>query len=157
MGGSDLEWGIYVAEWIFGDVPGNPEGMSYANRKALAAAGVHAPVQAGIWGRASEGAVSIVLNGGYEDDIDEGDYVIYTGHGGQDLPGGRQVRDQELASNNLALARNALTGCPFELSEVGSAIRGFRPLMASDMTASFGSPRTGVPRAKAAIASFATC
>ena len=47
---------------------------------------------AGIWGRENEGACSIVLSGGYEDDIDDFDYIKYTGHGGQDSPGGNKLQ-----------------------------------------------------------------
>ena len=57
---------------------------------------------AGIWG-AQEGAYSIVLSGGYEDDIDELDYILYTGQGGQDAPGGKQVADQLFTKGNLGL------------------------------------------------------
>ena len=49
---------------------------------------------AGIWG-GTKGASSIVLSGGYEDDIDELSYILYTGQAGQDVPGGKQVKDQE--------------------------------------------------------------
>lgn len=34
---------------------------------------VHAPVVAGIAGSSSEGAFSVCVSGGYEDDVDEGD------------------------------------------------------------------------------------
>ena len=47
-------------------------------------------MMAGIWG-AQEGAYSIVLSGGYEDDIDELDYILYTGQGGQDVPVGSKL------------------------------------------------------------------
>jgi len=99
-----------AAEWLFGDVPGNPEGTTYANRRALSASDVHAPLEAGIWGRQAEGVVSIVLNGGYEDDQDRGDEIVYTGHGGQVRGGRRQTADQALALPNLALARNVTDG-----------------------------------------------
>ena len=57
---------------------------------------------AGIWGREKEGACSIVLSGGYEDDIDELDYILYTGQGGQDQSR-RQVSDQEYTRGNKGL------------------------------------------------------
>ncbi len=38
---------------------------------------------AGISGSESEGADSIVLSGGYEDDEDLGDEIVYAGHGGR--------------------------------------------------------------------------
>lgn len=96
--------------WIFGDVPGNPEGTTYADRRSLSEARVHAPLEAGIWGRQAEGVVSIVLNGGYEDDEDNGDQIVYTGHGGQPRGGRHQIADQELALANRALARNVTDG-----------------------------------------------
>ena len=48
----------------------------------------------GIWGREKEGSCSIVISGGYEDDIDELNYIHYTCQGGQDKPGGKQVSNQ---------------------------------------------------------------
>lgn len=50
-------------------------------------AGVHRPHVAGIHGRERDCAYSIVLSGGYEDDIDNGDEFMYTGSGGRDLSG----------------------------------------------------------------------
>lgn len=49
--------------------------------------GVHRPHIAGIHGRETDCAYSIVLSGGYEDDIDNGDEFMYTGSGGRDLSG----------------------------------------------------------------------
>lgn len=57
---------------------------------------------AGIWG-ANEGAYSIVLSGGYEDDIDDLSYILYTGQGGQNVPGGKQIADQEFKKGNRGL------------------------------------------------------
>jgi len=59
----------------------------YANRRALRAAGIHRALQAGIVGTRAAGAESIVLSGGYEDDKDFGNMIIYTGHGGRDSRG----------------------------------------------------------------------
>lgn len=48
--------------------------------------------------------VSIVISGGYEDDIDNLEDVTYTGQGGNNLTGDRrQIRDQKMAKGNLAL------------------------------------------------------
>ena len=78
----------------FGHVDEVEVGNSFANRKQLATSGVHKPTQAGISGGAQEGADSIVVSGGYEDDEDYGDVIVYTGHGGRDPATGRQVSDQ---------------------------------------------------------------
>jgi euchromatic histone-lysine N-methyltransferase len=49
-------------------------------------------------------AVSIVMSGGYEDDVDNSDDLIYTGQGGNNLTGDRrQIKDQEMTKGNLAL------------------------------------------------------
>jgi putative restriction endonuclease len=67
---------------------------------------------AGISGSGLEGADSIVASGGYEDDLDEGETLDYTGHGGNDPGTGKQIADQELTKGNLALAKNAASGLP---------------------------------------------
>lgn len=100
----------------FGHIPGFAEGAVFADRHRLSQSGVHAPPQAGISGGQDEGADSVVLTGGaYEDDVDCGDEVIYTGHGGRDSETGQQVADQSLTLGNLALARNWVNGLPVRL------------------------------------------
>ncbi|MEY9932417.1 putative restriction endonuclease [Catenulispora sp. GP43] len=92
----------------FGHVPGYPEGTTFNNRHAAHEAGVHRQTQAGITGTPLEGAESIVLNGGYKDDEDYWDTIVYTGHGGQDARG-NQVDDQSFDDpGNGALVRSAL-------------------------------------------------
>jgi putative restriction endonuclease len=112
-----------MAQRTFGEIPGVAVGATFADREALAAAGVHRPRQAGISGSTAEGADSIVVSGGYEDDRDLGDEIIYTGHGGNDPQTGRQIADQTLTRNNLALARNKAEGLPVRVvrgAHVGS-------------------------------------
>jgi len=94
----------------FGHIEGIHPGQIFSNRKELAEARVHKPHQAGISGSQLEGADSIVLSGGYEDDEDSGNIIIYTGAGGN--KNGKQVSDQELIGTNLALAKSKLDGCP---------------------------------------------
>src|SRR3954470_11214782 len=96
----------------FGDIPGQPEGSRYASRQEAHEAGVHRPIQAGISGAAAEGADSIVVSGGYEDDQDYGDTIVYTGHGGNDPNSGAQIADQTLDRGNAALALNHQQGLP---------------------------------------------
>ena len=87
-------------------------GAHFGTRLELARARVHRHTQAGITGTAAHGAESIVLNGGYEDDEDFGDVIIYTGYGGNDPQTRKQVQDQHLSGWNLALARSAAEGLP---------------------------------------------
>ena len=91
-----------MSEFRFGHPYQYEVGSIFESRKALAEAGVHTPLQSGISG-AAEGACSIVLSGGYEDDIDDLDYIIYTGQGGRDLATGHQVSDQEFIRGNKGL------------------------------------------------------
>ena len=109
-----------MADRHFGEIDGVVEGKHFPNRDALNVAGVHRPTQAGISGSAIEGADSIVLSGGYEDDEDFGDVVVYTGHGGRDPESGQQVADQTFTKGNAALARNKVLGLPVRV------IRGFQ-------------------------------
>ncbi|MEV5430599.1 YDG/SRA domain-containing protein [Streptomyces sp. NPDC052701] len=96
----------------FGAVPGVDVGQPFTDRRALAAARVHRPNQSGICGTAEQGAESIVVSGGYEDDEDYGDVIVYTGQGGRDPDTGRQIRDQELTRGNAALVTSLTTGTP---------------------------------------------
>ncbi len=88
----------------FGHVSGIAVGTTFANRAEASAAGIHRPRQAGISGSGNDGADSIVVSGGYVDDEDFGNRIIYTGHGGNDPNTRKQVADQVLKSGNLALA-----------------------------------------------------
>ncbi|MBW7471159.1 YDG/SRA domain-containing protein [Marinobacter sp. F4218] len=103
---------------VFGDIPDLEPGDEFESREALAEAGVHPPTVAGISGSQHEGADSIVLSGGYEDDEDFGDVIIYTGSGGQ--KNGKQVADQALKGRNRALARSKIEGLPIRVT------RGFK-------------------------------
>ncbi len=96
----------------FGHIKGVPEGALFANRKELAAAGLHSPLQAGISGNPKEGADSIVMSGGYVDDRDLGDVIIYTGQGGNDPSTKHQVADQQLERGNAGLATSCDQGLP---------------------------------------------
>lgn len=100
-----------MADRTFGHVPGNPPGTTYVDRDALSGARVHGPNQGGIWG-GQDGAESVVVSGGYVDDQDYGDVIIYTGQGGRDNNTGRQIADQQLKLGNLGLARSHLEGLP---------------------------------------------
>ena len=100
---------------MFGNVEGVNVGDLFNSRQELREAGIHAPTMAGIWG-AQEGAYSIVLSGGYEDDIDELDYILYTGQGGQDVPGGKQVADQEFTKGNKGLQLSCQYQLPVRVS-----------------------------------------
>ena len=92
-----------MSKFFFGNPKNVKVGQVFNSRIELAKAGIHKPLMAGIWGREKEGACSVVLSGGYEDDIDNADNILYTGQGGQDVPGGKQIKDQEFIRGNRAL------------------------------------------------------
>jgi putative restriction endonuclease len=100
----------------FGHIDGTKEGQVFASREELGLSGIHSPPMHGIWGRESEGSASIVISGGYSDDIDEGDYILYTGQGGQDAPGGKQIADQEFTRGNKGLQLNKEYNLPVRVT-----------------------------------------
>jgi putative restriction endonuclease len=101
---------------VFGPIPGVAVGTAYPDRKSLAASGVHRPTQAGISFSESEGADSIVASGGYEDDEDYGDVLIYTGMGGNDPGTKKQTADQDLDRGNAGLAVSCALGQPVRVT-----------------------------------------
>ncbi|KII94336.1 hypothetical protein PLICRDRAFT_424512 [Plicaturopsis crispa FD-325 SS-3] len=70
----------------FGAIPGIKIGTWWEKREECSADSIHAPWVAGISG-GDQGAYSIALSGGYEDDVDMGYAFTYTGSGGRDLKG----------------------------------------------------------------------
>ena len=68
------------------------------------------PHVAGIAGTATEGCPSLVLGGGYEDDVDDGDSFTYTGSGGRDLSGNKRTAPQ--SSGRAVLPLLSYLSCP---------------------------------------------
>jgi predicted restriction endonuclease len=97
---------------VIGDVPGVKIGQEFKTRRDAHDAGVHRPLQGGICGTKATGAESICVSGGYKDDEDYGDVIVYTGHGGQDQKK-NQVADQTLDDpGNAALLTSLHEGRP---------------------------------------------
>ncbi|CAH1762066.1 9374_t:CDS:2 [Entrophospora sp. SA101] len=113
----------------FGEIPNVPVGTWWFTRMECCHAGVHGPPVAGI-AYYSEGATSVALSGGYEDDVDWGEAFTYTGSGGRDLRGtadnpknlrtAPQSKDQTLTCGNLALKIS------FETKKPIRVIRGYK-------------------------------
>ncbi|QXE36673.1 HNH endonuclease [Streptomyces sp. GMY02] len=109
---------------MFGTPEGVTEGDWFQGHQELHASGVHRFSGRGISGTAKTGADSIVLSGGYVDDADDGDEIIYTGEGGRDRESGRMVADQSLTDEgNAALVVSQALGHPVRVIE-GLDIRG---------------------------------
>ena len=64
---------------FFGPIPGIEVGMNYFLRMQISDQGIHRPPVGGIAGTVKLGCPSLVLSGGYEDDVDNGDEFYYTG------------------------------------------------------------------------------
>jgi len=108
-----------------GDTFGGAEYCEWAGRGRLemSAKGIHRPMVAGIWGSASSGGCySLVMNGGYEDDIDDGSVFTYTGSGGRDLSGNKRTAPQ---SRNQSW-ENAYNGALLQNKDNGNLVRVFR-------------------------------
>lgn len=102
---------------IIGDIKDIVEGATFINRVALRNANIHLPLQSGIDGNSLLGASSIVLSGGYIDDVDQGEEIIYTGHGGNKLNTKIQIKDQSWESvGNKALLVSATQGYPIRVT-----------------------------------------
>lgn len=104
----------------YGPIPGVPVGTTWKFRVQVSEAGVHRPHVGGIHGRSNDGSYSLVLAGGFEDEVvgsqvqmffihfdfefldnvlnlnssllqDRGDEFTYTGSGGRDLSGNKRI------------------------------------------------------------------
>ncbi|XP_071737602.1 histone-lysine N-methyltransferase, H3 lysine-9 specific SUVH1-like [Rutidosis leptorrhynchoides] len=96
----------------FGGVAGVEIGDIFFFRMEICLVGLHAPSMAGIdyMGIKASGedeplAVSIVSSGGYDDEGDDGEVLIYSGQGGVQRKD-KQVMDQQLVRGNLALEKS---------------------------------------------------
>lgn len=96
-----------------GVVPGVEIGDVFYFRMEMCAVGLHAPSMAGIDYMTGKGdaekdpvALSIVSSGGYDDDTEDSDVLIYSGQGGNNNNKDKQVADQKLERGNLALERS---------------------------------------------------
>ncbi|KAE9411098.1 hypothetical protein BT96DRAFT_983739 [Gymnopus androsaceus JB14] len=114
----------------FGSIPGIEVGTWWETRQGCSTDSIHAPWVAGISG-GPDGAYSVALSGGYDDDVDEGYAFTYTGSGGRDLKGTKaapknlrtapQSSDQSFENSfNAALKRSSVTKKPVRV------IRGFK-------------------------------
>lgn len=73
---------------------------------------MHAVVRQGIHAeKLASGAYSVLVNGGYHDD-DQGETIVYIGHGGLDSKTGKQVNDQIWTYQNKSLQTSYTTRKP---------------------------------------------
>ncbi|KAM1050224.1 hypothetical protein TB2_031525 [Malus domestica] len=89
-----------------GAVPGVEVGDEFHNRVELTIVGLHRLTQGGIdyvnhCGKIL--ATSIIASGGYADDLNDSNSLIYTGQGGNVMKTNKEPEDQKLERGNLAL------------------------------------------------------
>lgn len=98
---------------IFGEITGISEGDWFSGRKEMMPTSFHRNWGAGIDGNGKDGTAAIVLSGGYEDDKDLGDEIIYTGAGGNNPNNGKQESDQTWTNRgNAGLLKSMSEGLP---------------------------------------------
>ncbi|XP_028766693.1 histone-lysine N-methyltransferase, H3 lysine-9 specific SUVH1-like [Neltuma alba] len=98
-----------------GTVPGVQVGDIFYFRMELCVVGLHAPSMSGIdymGVKVSQEdeplAISVISSGGYEDNVDDGDVLIYSGQGGACQS--KEKSDQKLERGNLALEKSLHRG-----------------------------------------------
>lgn len=113
---------------IFGEIEGIEEGYHFNNRKEMMPTSFHRNWGTGIDGNAKEGTAAIVLSGGYEDDLDFGEEIVYTGAGGNDSNTGKQIKDQTWEKGNAGLLINMDQGLPVRVIRGSTHKSEFSPL-----------------------------
>jgi SAD/SRA domain len=97
-----------------GPIPGVEVGQLYQSRALLAGDRIHTAHQSGIVGTVKAGgALSIILSGGYEDNEDKGNTIIFTGQG--------QAK-QKFTGGNLAMAES----CAAAVNSEGATAQDWR-------------------------------
>lgn len=105
-----------MSKVIFGNPNNVKEGTIFFSRIDLIDAGLHRQRMKGIDGNATDGAAAIVLSGGYEDDYDLGNEILYTGEGGNDSTSGKQVAHQSWnSSGNAGLFKSYKNNYPIRV------------------------------------------
>ncbi|KAG6816453.1 hypothetical protein H0H87_005936 [Tephrocybe sp. NHM501043] len=125
-----------------GHIPGYPVGSTFENRAELSAAGVHAPLRAGIHGNQEDGAYSVVLSYGYEDDDDNGE-TLYRAHvKSRSVLYGVRLENTKNSLNMHLLKEPDQPPLPIQRYYNASAARSSRkPLKFSKITSTIAVPR----------------
>ncbi|WP_426571273.1 YDG/SRA domain-containing protein [Aquihabitans sp. McL0605] len=96
---------------VVGAIPGVPVGTTYSGRKAAMHLSMHRQHGAGIdFDGTTRLSVAVALNEGYEDDLDYGSLILYTGEGGK--TDGVHTHDQTFTGGNEGLRNAHRVGSP---------------------------------------------
>ncbi|KAF7836486.1 histone-lysine N-methyltransferase, H3 lysine-9 specific SUVH6-like [Senna tora] len=101
---------VNTGNQILGSVPGIEVGDEFHYRVELNVVGLHRHIQNGIDYVKDHGkilATSIVASGGYTDELDNSDVLIYSGQGGNVMNTKKEPEDQKLERGNLALKNSS--------------------------------------------------
>ncbi|KAI4327183.1 hypothetical protein L6164_019675 [Bauhinia variegata] len=101
---------INTGKQILGSVPGVEVGDEFQYRVELNIIGLHRLTQGGIDYVKHNGkvlATSVVASGGYADELDNSDVLVYTGSGGNVMKSDKEPEDQKLQRGNLALKNSS--------------------------------------------------
>ncbi len=99
-------------------------GATFTSHRELYDNKLHRAYGKGIAGNRHTGVDSIVASGGYADDEDHGDVIVYTAEGGHPDKEGHIHSDQSLSvTTNAGLVVNVREGLPLRVIE-GTAVRG---------------------------------
>ncbi|KAJ4971738.1 hypothetical protein NE237_004837 [Protea cynaroides] len=99
----------FSGEAILGSIPGVEVGDKFQFRVELYIVGLHRHFESGIDYMEKNGkiiATSIVLSGGYDNDLYDPDVLVYSGQGGKSMHGNKWTKDQKLEGGNLALVNS---------------------------------------------------
>lgn len=100
---------------LFGHIEGIEINHHFTGRQEMMPSSFHRQWGQGIDGNGKDGAACIILSGGYADDEDHGDEIIYTGAGGN--KDGKQIEDQSWEHRgNAALITSMNKGLPVRVS-----------------------------------------
>ena len=113
-------------EPVIGHIEGVAVGSHFRDRRDLRDAGIHRHLQAGI-DYSKTAATSVIVSGGYIDDYDSGDEIIYTGQGGNDPSTKRQMKDQEWVRGNAALRRSQELRSPVRVTRGHKGEKAYAP------------------------------
>jgi len=99
---------------VFGSIEGINEGHLFEGRREMMPTSFHRSWAAGIDGNKNTGVAAVVLSGGYEDDEDLGDEIIYTGAGGN--KDNKQIQDQSWENTqNAGILKSMNEGLPIRV------------------------------------------
>ena len=104
-----------MSKYVFGNIKDYKIGHIFKDRRELFDSGLHGHLQAGITGKSSEGACAIVLSGGYGDDRDEIDQILYTGDSGGRDEKGNLTKNQQLSPGNSGLIESYINQLPIRV------------------------------------------